>query len=330
MDKKYLIINIGSTSKKYALYSDKELFFINLNEDVELILKLLISKNLIVNKNEISGIGIRIVAPGDYFLDNKFIDNSYLLRLKKAEEIAPLHIKPVLSEIQKLKILFPSIPIIGISDSAFHKYLPEISKNYALPKNITKKFEIYKFGYHGISISSILSQLKNIPKKIIICHLGGGSSVTAIKNGKSFDTSMGFTPLEGIYGSTRIGDIDPGALIYLSKKFNSKELEDMVNNKSGLLALGNSDMKVLLKSSKKAVDTYVYKVKKYIGSYIAALNGVDLIIFSGAIGENSEIIQSKICEGFIQEQKIKISVVKSNEMEEIAKQTKIILNSKHS
>lgn len=334
MEKKYLIINLGSASKKYSLYSENsELANINVNHNtkiakiniknkfvenkisnkqfdnfIEYLIQLFISEKLILSKNDLTSIAIRIVAPGSYFLKNRIIDSVYIKKLKTANKIFPLHISLVLNELSEIKKVLPKVLVIGISDSAFHN-LPANSKLYSIPKIIASKFDIYRFGYHGLSISSILSKLKStkgyISDKIIICHLGGGSSITAIKNGKSIDTSMGFTPLEGLPGSTRIGNIDASAVIYLAKKFkNINVLEKYLNFNCGLLGLSGEslDMKELLElesrgdiNARLAIENYVYNIRKYLGSYILALNGLDVLVFTGGIGENSSIIRSKIC-----------------------------------
>ncbi len=354
---KILIVNIGSSSKRYALYQDKELFNIHIYsfkdefileyEDDKLkineleyknSLKLFISRFL-SNLNEIKAIGIRVVCPGKYFLYNKLIDYKYIRKLEDMKDILPLHIIPVLEEIKNIKKLFPKIKLIGISDSSFHKTISEEARHYAIGKKEAEKYGIHRYGYHGISVRSVLDKSKNFikAKKIIVCHIGSGVSLTAIENYKSLDNSMGFTPLEGIFGGTRVGDIDPGAVIYLSKKLN---LEEYFNHKCGFSGLtGKSDIRELL-NNKFALNLFSYRIKKYIGSYIAVLNGLDLIIFTGAVGENSSKIRELICkdldnlginlnkkenlnvkEGFIHSGKVKILVLKTNEMEEIYRET---------
>ncbi len=212
MEKKYLIINTGSTSKKYKLYSDRKeilrlhlvnkgLAHLKLNdrEETEKIttkqdeqsIEYLIEKakkySIIKTEKEIQKIGIRIVAPGIYFTKTKQIDRNYIIKLKKAAKIAPLHILPVLNEIKNINNALRKIKMIGISDSEFHNTMPEVSRIYAVPESIAKKFEIYRYGYHGIALESALNKIKQelgkIPEKMIICHLGGGASITAIKNG---------------------------------------------------------------------------------------------------------------------------------------------------
>lgn len=327
MEKKYLIINIGSTSKKYGLYFDKSLalkihledrnpeYFSTVNGEEKKITKneyersieylLERAKGLIKDKKEIIAIGIRIVAPGIYFQKNRIIDKKFMSELKTASNIAPLHIKPTLKEINSLKKLFPKVKICGISDSEFHANIPDVSRYYSIPKEIASKFEILRYGYHGISVKAALLEVKklmgNLPSRIILCHLGGGSSITAVKDGKSLDTSMGFTPLEGIMGSTRSGNIDVLLGLYLIKKLKIKNPEEYFNTKCGLLGLSKTsgDLRDLIKSKNEdsllAIDIFANQIKKQIGAYHALLNGLDILIFTGGIGVGSVVARLKIC-----------------------------------
>jgi acetate kinase len=386
--KKYLIINTGSTSKKYALYDNLKNIYVahfenegkdlivtetlkdnkfkktlNLKDYDNAVLKVvesLIEKNIIKSIKDIDAVGIRIVAPGDYFLENKLIDKKYLKFANEAVEKVPLHLKSALSEIENVKkYLGEKIKIFGISDSAFHSTIPIHKRLYGISKKDAVDFGLYMFGYHGISIQSVSSKAKKIlgylPKRTIVCHLGGGASVTALKNGKSINTSMGFTPLEGLIMATRVGDIDPGAVIYLSEKTkkDTKELNKYFNNECGLLGLSgkSSDLRELIdlekngcEDSKVALLAYVDRIKQYIGKMSADLGGVDLLILAGTVGERSFVIRKRICEGLSylgidldetknkksvgvetdlssKNSKVKILVIKTDEMEEIAKAT---------
>jgi len=384
--KKVFITNVGSESRKYALYQDgervfsahfekenekfiveltgagsekKEASFQEFENSAEHVVNELLSRKLIGNKNEISAIGFRVVAPGSYFLQNKIIDGEYLGKLETAKEQAPLHINPMFAELKALGQALPGIPIVGVSDSAFHSLEPARARFYGIPKNTAEKFDVFRFGYHGISFESVVGKLKNIysgnlPERIIICHLGGGSSIAAIKGGKSIDTSMGFTPLEGVVMANRVGDIDAGAVIYLSRKFGygPDEMENYLNTQCGLLGLSgkSNDVRELLElekngdeNAKLALEVMVYKIKKYIGAYFAALNGADVLVFSATIGERSAIMRSRICaelenlgiilddeknnktismDGFIgkDESPVKIAVIATDEMGQMAKE----------
>lgn len=387
----YLIINTGSASKKYALYSEnQEIFKAHLETEdgslvstikigaeekketitqesyensINYIIECLLSNKLITDIGSVKAVGLRIVAPGEYFLSDKIIDAEYLAKLQEAKNRAPLHIEPELTEIEHLQKTMPNTPLVGISDSAFHKTMPDRAKLYGLPQDITSRFEIYRYGYHGISAQSIVNKIKNwlgdIPPKTIICHLGSGSSIIALKNGQSVDASMGFTPLEGMIMSTRTGNIDAGAVIYLAQNLglDLNNLEAFLNQKCGLLGVSGqtADIRELLKletagdkMAATALEIFVYTVRKYIGAYTVALGGLDLLVFTATIGERSFIMRSKICQelnalgiildeernnsavsadGFINkgEGHVKIAVITTDEMGEMARQIKIVL-----
>lgn len=389
--KKYLIINLGSASKKYSLYEDeREVFrahFEMENSDFVVtesvgeahektkisqeeyehsgkrLLSVLVSKNIIKDTGEIATLGFRVVAPGEYFVKVRTIDAEYREKLKEAYEIAPLHIEAVLKGIEEFVNLLPSMPMIGVSDSAFHATIPETARLYALPIEDSHKYGLYRYGYHGISVASVLNiakeMLGDLPPRVIVCHLGSGSSITAVKDGKSIDTSMGFTPLEGVVMATRTGDIDPGALLYLGKKLNLSfdGLDEYLNHKCGLLGLSGgkeSGVRELIElekagdqNAKTALDVWAYRVKKYIGAYTAALGGLDLLIFTATIGERSFIMRERICDGLgnlgiaIDKEKnnqldggksgfiengplpVKVVVVTTDEMRQIAKEISI-------
>jgi len=341
--KKYLIVNTGSVSAKYAIYDEKsELFFgyfeidagkaivtlyadrnknksvtINISDEIfnnslDYFIQEAIKEKVINTKEDIFSISIRVVSPGTYFQSNRIIDSEFISKITEEKEEAPRHVPRTLKEINEIKKIFPNTPIVGISDSAFHKDAPDFAKNYAIPKNVAKDLDIYHFGYHGISVKSIVKKLKNngqLSEKIIVCHLGGGLSIVALKDGKTFDTSMGYTPLQGLVMSTRVGDIDPVAVMYLGQKLgkNSTELEAYFNNECGLLGLSggkSSDVRDLLvleakgdKDAELALQKFVMSIKKYVGAYIAEMGGIDTLVFSGTIGERSYIMRDRICNG---------------------------------
>ncbi len=390
LEMKNLIVNIGSASKKYAIYDGEnqliDLYFEIYSGNYALIIKIdgyqekhiikkgdydfpleylmdvLIKKSILKSIKEIGKIGIRIVAPGLFFTENKLIDAKYLNNLKIAYKKAPLHVELVLTELGKLNKIFKNIPTYGISDSAFHKDMPQKAKLYGLPISFSKTHEIYRYGYHGISLESIVDKLNNrggFTDKIIVCHLGGGVTVCAIKDGICIDTSMGFTPLEGMVMATRVGDIDPGALIYLSEitGFKGHKLLDFLNHECGLLGLSNktsSSIKELLEVENQnefamlALDIYAYKIQKQIGAYIASLGGVDKIVFTGTVGERSFKMRERILSQFsylgvvldkeindrtenndiiisAPDSKVKIEVLRTEELKQI---TKNLLNIK--
>jgi len=346
-----LTVNIGSASKKYALYIDgKRVLDAHLEHEEKwssprrselqlreggylaswniggvsgkktvtseefaraaaVIVEMARKEKLLVGKFDV--IGIRVVAPGIYFTEHREIDYTYLAKLESAQELAPLHVAATLAEIKELRRLFPDTPLVGASDSAFHKTMPDVARRYALPESLVKEYELYRYGYHGLSFQSAAKKLSSlqggIPARAVICHLGSGSSITALANGRSIDTTMGFTPLEGLPMATRSGSIDPGAVIFLAEKLGltPRELEKKLNGESGLLGVSqlSSDIRELLKAEKKgnesaklALDLFVYNVRKQIGAMAAALGGIDALVFTGTVGERSNIMRKRIVE----------------------------------
>ncbi len=338
---KYLILNSGSTSYKASVYDTNNLlysahleiienkYFIheivtgstvdfeisakNFERAISFILIRLKTLKIIDNLNEIRAVGLRIVAPGIYFQDNRIIDRTYLKNLKLAIEKAPLHLSNILFEIKQIKKSLPKAYLVGVSDSAFHKNIPDFAKYYALPIDLSRRYEIFRYGYHGLSVQSVVAKLIDklgrLPDRVIVCHLGGGASVTPVYRGKSLDNSMGFSPTDGLVMATRIGPIDSGAIVYLMNKLGikPKKLLQFLNKNCGLLGLSNnksSDIRDLLKyeamgdfSAKLALDVYVDRVKKLISQAAASLNGVDVLVFTGTVGERSVPIRERVCLG---------------------------------
>lgn len=257
---------------------------------------------------EVNKLGFRVVHGGRYFKKTTKLNTGVLKKLKKLDDLAPLHNPFARKLIEQSEKLLPKVKKYLIFDTAFHASIPEINSRYAIPGKISKRVGIKRYGFHGIVCSSIVNQLKQkrrLPKKLIVCHLGGGCSVTAIRGGKSVDTSMGFTPLEGLVMATRAGDIDPGLILHLQKKLklSPDKLLKILNEDSGLKALaGSRDMREILKKAKRnnteaslAIEIFCSKVAKYVAVYIVSLQGVDRIVFSGGIGSNSPSIRHIIC-----------------------------------
>lgn len=313
---------------------------------------------------EIDVIGHRIVHGGEYFNTAVLLDEQVKELIEKCNVLAPLHNPPQIMGIEACKKLMPETPQVVVFDTAFHQTIPEIAYMYALPFEYYEKYKIRKYGFHGTShkyVASKASKILNKPLKelkIITCHLGNGSSITAIKNGVSIDTSMGFTPLDGLVMGTRCGSIDPAIVTFLMEKENidAEEMSQLMNKKSGLLALSkvSSDLRDIEKeadlgnkNAKLACETFSYNVKKYIGSYTAIMNGLDIIVFTAGIGENSykmrELIASNMdylgisidslknknchgeCDISSKVSKVKILVVPTNEEYMIAFDSKNII-----
>ena len=261
--------------------------------------------------DEIEAVGHRVVHGGELFKDSVLIDEDVESAIEQAFDIAPLHNPPNLHGIRAAKKLLPNIPHVAVFDTAFHHSIPQHAYLYAIPNRLYRRYKIRRYGFHGTSHYFVsreyfnrLNRKKN-GSKIISCHLGNGGSINAIKDGKSYDTSMGFTPLEGLVMGTRSGDIDPSILFFLIEKeeLSLANVHALLNKHSGLLGLSGyaGDMRDLLEEAEQgdrrcneAVDVFCYRAKKYIGSYVAALNGADALLFTGGIGENSPIIRKKI------------------------------------
>jgi acetate kinase len=253
-------------------------------------------------------IGHRIVHGGPKLRHHCVIDDEVLRQLEAAIPFAPLHLPVALEVMRSAREHFPNLPQIACFDTTFHIDLPDRARVLPLPKELREE-GVQRYGFHGLSCESILHQLGNgVPGRVVIAHLGNGASVTAIKGGKSIDTSMGLTPTGGVIMGTRSGDLDPGVLIYLAREKNldAARLEELIDRHSGLLGISgvSSDMRKLQQNarsepdSRLAIDMFCYSVRKQIAATIAVLEGVDLIVFTGGIGENDEHVRASICGGF--------------------------------
>jgi acetate kinase len=330
-----LIANPGSASRKYALYEgiseratihfewvqDKiscalrvdgerqtiEVSVSSLTECAGHVAGILREAHVLGENEHISQIGIRVVAPSAYFLNDHTVDDEFIARLEAIEPRAPIHVTATLQELYVLREQFAGARVLGASDSAFHISKPDYAWNYGLPLDIADKYEIKRYGYHGLSLSSVVRQLEiadRLPSKLIVCHLGSGASVTAVQDGKSVDTTMGYSPLEGLIMSTRSGSIDPTAVRVLKDVCNLDDdgLEQYLNTNSGLLGIGgSSDIRELLSRefggdgrARLALATYVHNVQKAIGQMSAVLGGVDMIVFAGTVGERSAPMRKRI------------------------------------
>lgn len=281
---------------------------------VEYILGVLSSKKhgVLKSLDEIDAVGHRVVHGGEDFSDSAFINDEVIEVLEKNIELAPLHNPANLKGIYALQTLLPEVPQVAVFDTAFHQTMPPKAYMYGIPFALYTKYKIRRYGFHGTSHRYVSKRACEInkddynDKKIISCHLGNGASITAIKNGKSVDTSMGFTPLEGLIMGTRTGDLDIGALTYIMSKeeIGIETSSVLVNKFSGMIGITgiSSDMREIEEQAKGGnkraalgLDMYAYRVKKYIGSYAAALGGVDTLIFTGGIGENAVELRKNIC-----------------------------------
>lgn len=277
---------------------------------IDYILGVLTSENhgCISSLDEIDAVGHRVVHGGETFNSSVFITDDVIAEMEKCIELAPLHNPPNLKGIGAITELLPNVPQVGVFDTAYHQTMPMHAFMYAIPNSLYKKYGVRRYGFHGTSHRYVSKRaceflgLDYNKAKIISCHLGNGASITAIDGGKSIDTSMGFTPIEGLMMGTRCGDLDVGAVTYIMDKemIGTRSASVLFNKHSGMLGVTgiSSDMREIEDAVKAGdamaalgTDMYTYKIKKYIGSYIAALGGVDAIVFTGGIGENDATVR---------------------------------------
>ena len=348
---KILVFNSGSSSLKFELFEvrGKNLRCVsknnfdshgkpmkNFDAAVKLAIKKLISQKLIKNTHDIKAIGHRVVHGGEKYTKPTKITSQVIAEIRRLGKLAPLHNPPNLAVILACKKFFPRILQVAVFDTAFHQTMPQKAFLYGLPYSLATKFSIRRFGFHGTSHQYVFEQARKKlgaqkTKKTITCHLGNGCSIAAILNGKVIDTSMGFTPLEGIPMGTRSGDIDPAIIFFLIEKgFSSKEVSQILHKKSGLLGVSgiSSDVRDLWakyqKGNKAAVRTlewFAYRIAKYIGAYTTALGGLDCLVFTGGIGENAHYLRKWILaylKGFPHE---RVLVIATDEAKKIAEET---------
>ena len=315
---------------------------------------------------DIEAVGHRVVHGGEEFFCSQLIDENVIAQIEKCSDIAPLHNPANLLGIRAVSDVLPTVPQVAVFDTAFHQSMPEYAYMYALPYEYYDKYRIRRYGFHGTShryVSAKGAKFAGLDlgySKIITCHLGNGSSISAVANGKSIDTSMGFTPLEGIIMGTRCGNIDPDVVTYIQEKegLSAAEVSKVLNKKSGFAGLScvSSDARDLDAAAnagdhkaKLTLKKLTYDITKYIGAYTAAMNGVDLIVFTGGIGENNSRLRRRVCENLtylghkfdyeanvatgrdvmisLPDSKVKVAVITTNEELVIAQDTMhIVLN----
>ena len=283
-------------------------------EGAKMLLDMLIREDVVKSYDEIDGVGHRVVHGGEVFSDSVLIDEQILEQLEALSGLAPLHNPANIVGIKEFKKALPSVPAVAIFDTAFHQTMPESSFLYPLPTEYYEKYGIRKYGFHGTShkyVTERAAEMLNRPletTRLISCHLGNGASIAAVQGGKSIDTSMGFTPLAGLTMGTRSGNIDPALIPYIMEQTGKsvEEVLDILNKQSGMLAMSgfSSDLRdIEIEASKGneraqlALEVFADRIHKYIGSYAARMGGVDAIIFTAGIGENSDTIRAKVLEG---------------------------------
>ena len=396
---KVLVINCGSSSLKYQLIDmetesvlakglcerigiegsrlkheptgkDKVVIEENMadhNDAVKMVLDALVDPNhgVISSMDEINAIGHRVVHGGEEFSGSVIIDDAVMNALVKCSDLAPLHNPANIIGIKACEKIMPGVPQCGVFDTAFHQTVPKKAYLYAIPYEYYEKYGVRRYGFHGTShrfVSSEAAKMMGKPieeTKIITCHLGNGGSIAAVEHGKSVDTTMGFTPLEGLIMGTRCGDIDPSIVTFLENKegLSAKEVDEIMNKKSGVLGISgvSSDFRDVEAAAAEgneraqvALDAFSYKVAKSVGSYAAAMNGVDAIVFTAGLGENSGSTRQEICDylGYLgvkldaeansqrgkameisaADSKVKVFVIPTNEELVIARDTKELLD----
>ena len=345
---KILVLNCGSSSIKYKLFdmTTKEVLaqggiekiglvgsFLKLTlpngekkilekdipehtAGIEFILNTLVSPEYgaIKSLDEINAVGHRMVHGGERFSESVLLNKEVLDAFIACNDLAPLHNPANLKGVNAVSAILPNVPQVGVFDTAFHQTMPDYAYMYAIPYELYEKYGVRRYGFHGTShryVSQRVCEFLGVDpkgKKIITCHIGNGGSISAIKDGKCIDTSMGLTPLEGLVMGTRSGDIDAGAVTFIMEKegLNATGVSNLLNKKSGVLGVSgvSSDMRELeaavAAGNPKAIlaeKMYFYRIKKYIGAYAAALGGVDIILFTGGVGENQANCRSEVCEG---------------------------------
>ncbi|MGD0336533.1 MAG: acetate kinase [Candidatus Omnitrophota bacterium] len=344
---KILIINSGSSSIKYKLFympGEKIIskgIIEHIGEKGSLIHDHYTGLKIILNKIDgVSAVGHRVVHGAEEFRRPALINEAVIKKIRQCCAIAPLHNPANLAGIIACKKLLPGTKQVAVFDTAFHQTIPDYAYLYGLPFDYYTKFGIRKYGFHGTSheyVAHEASRILNKPikkLKIITCHLGNGCSISAVCKGKSVDTSMGFTPLEGLIMGTRCGDIDPALVTYLmrKKRMDTHEIEKVLNKASGLEGISgiSNDMRILEAQAKRgnsrarlAINIFVYRIRKYIGAYTAVMNGCDALVFTAGIGENQRKIRERICKGLFSHFKKapKILVIPTNEELMIARST---------
>ncbi|MDM5195670.1 acetate kinase [Bacillus hominis] len=281
---------------------------------VNMLLKKLTENGIVKSLDEIGGIGHRVVHGGEKFADSVLINDEVLADIEELSDLAPLHNPANLVGIKAFQEVLPNVPAVAVFDTAFHQTMPESAFLYSLPYEYYEKFGIRKYGFHGTShkyVTERAAELLGRPLEslsLLSCHLGNGASIAAVEGGKSIDTSMGFTPLAGVTMGTRSGNIDPALIPYIMEKTGQtvEEVLNVLNKKSGMLGLSgfSSDLRDIEQAEEEgnhraevALDVFVGRIHKYIGSYAARMKGVDAIIFTAGIGENSALIRERVLEG---------------------------------
>ena len=270
-------------------------------------------------------VGHRVVHGGRRFVGPTLVDDGVEQAIEELSVLAPLHNRRALDEIRRAREALPDIPQVAVFDTAFHRTLPPAASTYAIPKRWREEWEIHRYGFHGISVQWVASQVP--AERLVVCHLGGGCSVTAVRDGRSVDTTMGFSPLEGVPMATRSGSVDPGALFYLmrERQLTGEELAEALEHESGLAGLSGGGSGDVREASPLALDVFVHRVAAAVAAMAAACGGIDVLAFTGGIGEHAGEVRSRIVERVRFLGDFRLEVVESREELVIAAETRGLL-----
>jgi acetate kinase len=270
-------------------------------------------------------VGHRVVHGGPRLRDPRVVDVAVMRELDRLEEIAPLHNKPALTALFRAQEALPDVPHVAVFDTAFHRTLPHAASTYAVPARWRDEWDVRRYGFHGINVQWVASRVR-VPR-LVVCHLGGGCSVTAVQDGRSVDTTMGFSPLEGVPMATRSGSVDPGALLYLlrSGRLEQEELEHALEFESGLAALSGGGSGDVREASALALDVFVHRVAAAVAAMAAACGGLDVLAFTGGIGEHADEVRERIVDRVRFLGDFRVEVVPAREELVIADETRRLL-----
>ena len=353
----YTTLNTASCSRKHTHVIKDH------HQAIDMLFSLLKQNRILSDIGELDAVGHRVVHGGAHFSTPVLIDREVIETIRSMIPLAPLHNPANLNGIESIAVRYPSLPQVAVFDTAFHQTMPRQASCYPLPYDLYETYAVRRNGFHGTShayVGKAAAKVLKVPPEmlhLITLHLGNGASGTAVKEGKSIDTSMGMTPLEGLMMGTRCGDIDPAIIPYLmhERKMTIEEVDSMLNKESGLKGIcGTNDMRDVIarsdagdEKSRLALEMYVYRIKKYIGSYIAVLGRLDALVFTGGIGEHASKVRKMVCAGLEEtfgiildeeknaenglaihheESKVKILVIPTDEELEIARQTQEVLS----
>jgi acetate kinase len=384
-----LVVNPGSTSKKYALYHDRQVLLshrfettmsgfevclqdgsgahtceIVSHEEYQLSFERVakdLRQTLKTHRLSLDAISIRVVAPGSDFQRHQLITPTFITKLRDKEMSVPTHIPHIMQEIQSIKNAFPDIQLVAASDSAFHVTLPKKAREFSIDRSDAETYDIHRFGYHGLSVASVVRRIHPVTGvnsvRTVVVHIGGGVSVTAVKDNQSVDTTMGYAPSSGLPMGSRAGDLDAGGLLQLMRAKNLKpsEAEMYLNTKGGLYGLSElADIRHLLDRhargdavSKQTLDLFVYRIQKHIGAAVVALGGIDMLVLTGTACTRSSELRSLIVSGLecfditldeernlahvgqdgiisIQNAEVKVVTIRTDEMGEMAQVVELL------